>query len=144
MLQCTTFREKYEDDIEEWYQNNGPESLDHFYSWLCIDTAKVCCPEGTFGKNCRRCHYGDNGRICSGNGVCNVSDSLNLFSPFVQSKSKTLLSMNRVMVLELVMVDVYAKSNLVEQIVPIVNRVIQNPLIKTIKWFVQVTNDPSP
>lgn len=52
--------------------------------------------------------------------------------------------MNRVMVLELVMVDVYAKSNLVEQIVPIVNRVIQNPLIKTIKWFVQVTNDPSP
>ena len=86
VFQCTTFREKYEDDIEEWYQNNGPESLDNFYSWLCIDTAKVCCPEGTFGKNCRRCHYGDNGRICSGNGVCNVSDSLNLFFSFCSIK----------------------------------------------------------
>lgn len=72
-FQCTTFLEKYEEPIEEWYQTSSPESLENFYQWLCIDTAKVCCPEGTFGKNCRRCQYGDNGRVCSGNGVCDVS-----------------------------------------------------------------------
>jgi hypothetical protein len=48
------------------------ESLEDFYQWLCIDTAKVCCPKGTFGKNCRRCQYGDNGVVCSGNGDCDV------------------------------------------------------------------------
>jgi len=67
---CSTFLEKYEDIIEDWYQNSSPLTLDQFDQWFCIDTAKVCCPEGTFGKNCRRCQYGDNGRICSGNGHC--------------------------------------------------------------------------
>ncbi|CAF3396759.1 unnamed protein product [Rotaria sp. Silwood1] len=68
--QCSTFLEKYEDQIEEWYQTSSPDLIDNFYEWLCIDTAKVCCPEGTFGKNCRRCHYGDNKLVCSGNGNC--------------------------------------------------------------------------
>ncbi|CAF5068329.1 unnamed protein product, partial [Rotaria sp. Silwood1] len=68
---CSTFLEKYEDQIEEWYQTSSPDLIDNFYEWLCIDTAKVCCPEGTFGKNCRRCHYGDNKLVCSGNGNCN-------------------------------------------------------------------------
>jgi len=68
--QCNSFLEKYEDQIEEWYQTSSPQSLDNFYQWLCIDTAKVCCPQGTFGKNCRRCQYGDNERVCSDNGNC--------------------------------------------------------------------------
>ncbi|CAF1073162.1 unnamed protein product [Adineta ricciae] len=68
--QCSTFLEKYEDLIEEWYRTSLLETIDTFTKWLCIDTAKVCCPQGTFGKNCRRCHHGDNGLLCSGNGLC--------------------------------------------------------------------------
>ncbi|CAF0956634.1 unnamed protein product [Adineta steineri] len=68
--QCSTFLEKYEDEIEEWYRTSSSTEIDKFFQWLCIDTAKVCCPDGTFGKNCRRCQYGDNGRVCSGNGNC--------------------------------------------------------------------------
>ena len=64
--------EKYEDTIEDWYQTQPATSIKEFYQWLCIDTAKVCCPAGTFGKNCRRCHYGDNELICSGRGKCDV------------------------------------------------------------------------
>ena len=71
-IQCSTFLEKYEDLIEEWYQTSLLETIDTFTKWLCVDTAKVCCPQGTFGKNCRRCHHGDNGLLCSGNGVCDV------------------------------------------------------------------------
>ncbi|UJR33181.1 hypothetical protein I4U23_020636 [Adineta vaga] len=68
--QCSTFLEKYEEPIEEWYQTSSLKTIEIFPQWLCIDTAKVCCPEGTFGKNCRRCHYGNNGLLCSGNGMC--------------------------------------------------------------------------
>ncbi|CAF1570743.1 unnamed protein product [Rotaria magnacalcarata] len=68
--QCSGFLEKYEDQIEEWYQSSSSNLIDDFYKWFCLDTTKVCCPEGTFGKNCRRCPYGDNGRVCSGNGNC--------------------------------------------------------------------------
>lgn len=40
---------------------------------------------------------------------------------------------DRAMAIDQVMVDVYAKRNLVAQIVPIVKRVILNPLIEIIK-----------
>lgn len=69
--QCSTFLEKYEDPIEEWYQEATPAAIGDFHNWLCIETAKVCCPDGTFGKNCRRCQHGDHGLVCSGHGYCN-------------------------------------------------------------------------
>lgn len=68
--QCTSFIEKNEEEIEEWWKSGSSESIDDFYRWLCIDRLQLCCPKGTFGKNCRQCQRGDNGQVCSGDGEC--------------------------------------------------------------------------
>jgi len=64
--------EEHEAKIEDWWETGSLDTIDNFYQWLCIDQLKLCCPQGTFGKNCRQCQRGDNGQICSGNGECDV------------------------------------------------------------------------
>ena len=118
--------------IEEWYQATSPASIDQFYSWLCIDTGKVCCPEGTFGKNCRRCQYGDNGRVCSGNGNCDVSDEQEIRSKLDRGDFSRVMGKDRATVV------VSVKRSMRVPIAHAVQKVIRNRLAKIMKSCAQV------
>uniref|UniRef100_A0A336MEW2 CSON000537 protein n=1 Tax=Culicoides sonorensis TaxID=179676 RepID=A0A336MEW2_CULSO len=61
-VQCHTLLEEYEEFIEQWWKQQM--ELPKLYEFLCIEKAKVCCPEGFFGPNCEKCSD------CNGNGVC--------------------------------------------------------------------------
>ncbi|RWS13297.1 cysteine-rich with EGF-like domain protein 2 [Dinothrombium tinctorium] len=66
--QCHTFFEKWENEIDTWWEK-GRKKGDKLYDSLCIDSSKVCCPNGTFGATCTPCPgYPDS--ICSGRGKC--------------------------------------------------------------------------
>ncbi|CAK8694473.1 unnamed protein product [Clavelina lepadiformis] len=66
--QCNKILEEREDDIEKWYKDlQDKEALQDY---LCVKTAKVCCPENTFGEDCEECPKGDSDSICFGRGKC--------------------------------------------------------------------------
>ncbi|KAL4656763.1 cysteine-rich with EGF-like domain protein 2 isoform X2 [Arapaima gigas] len=67
-FECNRMVEEHEEHFETWWFERKSESPDLF-KWFCIDTIKVCCPEGTFGPDCNAC-MGGSQRPCHSNGFC--------------------------------------------------------------------------
>ncbi|XP_046554022.1 protein disulfide isomerase Creld2-like isoform X1 [Haliotis rubra] len=68
--ECHSMLEEYEDRIEAfWFKEFAKKDNYDFHQWLCIDNIKACCPENTFGPECKPCP-GDPNRPCSGTGYC--------------------------------------------------------------------------
>ena len=68
--QCHQNHQEWEDDLEEWWRLTDRDQRP-LRQWLCVEQLKVCCPEGTYGPDCKECRVKDaQGRICSGNGKC--------------------------------------------------------------------------
>ncbi|XP_060084406.1 cysteine-rich with EGF-like domain protein 2 isoform X2 [Ylistrum balloti] len=67
---CHTILEENEELIEKyWFSFYAKGSDEDMKMWLCIVNMKVCCPENTFGPNCKECPGGKK-RPCTGNGNC--------------------------------------------------------------------------
>lgn len=65
--QCHTLAEDLENDIETWFFNH--QKTHDLYDYLCIESAKKCCPKNHYGPNCEPCNgYPDN--VCNNNGKC--------------------------------------------------------------------------
>lgn len=69
---CHDFIYDYEEAMEGWWSNwKEGESIEE---WLCVDTAKVCCPPDTYGRKCKPCPgVKETGNACSGEGHCTGS-----------------------------------------------------------------------
>jgi len=69
---CHAFIEKHEEALEDWYFNiyKDQDNSDGLDEHLCIDFAKVCCPPGTFSRNCDQMCPMDEGGVCGGRGKC--------------------------------------------------------------------------
>uniref|UniRef100_A0A8C4WYY7 Cysteine-rich with EGF-like domains 2 n=1 Tax=Eptatretus burgeri TaxID=7764 RepID=A0A8C4WYY7_EPTBU len=52
---CTNMLERSEDLLEKWWFKKRKQHPD-LHKWFCIDATKSCCPNGTFGPDCDRCH----------------------------------------------------------------------------------------
>ncbi|KPP72722.1 cysteine-rich with EGF-like domain protein 2-like [Scleropages formosus] len=68
-FECNHMVEEHEDRLETWWFKRKTKYPDLF-KWFCIESIKVCCPNGTFGPDCNAC-IGGSERPCHGNGVCN-------------------------------------------------------------------------
>ncbi|XP_053576913.1 protein disulfide isomerase CRELD1 [Bombina bombina] len=66
---CNQMLEQNEEHLETWWFKRQKEYPD-LSQWLCMDTLKLCCPEGTYGPDCFECPGGTL-KPCSGNGKCN-------------------------------------------------------------------------
>ncbi|KAM3926907.1 protein disulfide isomerase CRELD2 [Leptodactylus fuscus] len=67
-FECNVMVEEHEEQIEKWWFKLRKKSPD-LLKWLCIETIKVCCPPGTYGRDCLAC-LGGSERPCHGNGFC--------------------------------------------------------------------------
>jgi len=68
--QCHHLAGEWEELIEEWWATN-PDTRQPLRQWLCVDQLKVCCEGETYGPDCKPCSvFGENGKLCSGNGKC--------------------------------------------------------------------------
>lgn len=65
---CHNIAEKAEDFVEQWWAQDPDDSGD-FFTFICIENMKLCCPEHHFGKDCALCVF-NLGSVCSGNGKC--------------------------------------------------------------------------
>jgi len=65
---CHSMVEENEEILETWWFKEKSNNKD-FKSWLCNEQFKVCCPNGTFGKDCKVCPGGKE-NPCSGHGEC--------------------------------------------------------------------------
>ncbi|XP_020606772.1 cysteine-rich with EGF-like domain protein 2-A [Orbicella faveolata] len=50
--ECHAMVEEQEETLEEWWFDHQFKNND-MKTWLCIDKLKVCCPDGTFGPDCK-------------------------------------------------------------------------------------------
>ncbi|XP_075039617.1 protein disulfide isomerase CRELD1 [Mixophyes fleayi] len=67
-FECNKMLEHNEEQLETWWFKRPKEPSD-LSQWLCMDTLKLCCPEGMFGPDCAPCPGGTE-KPCSGNGKC--------------------------------------------------------------------------
>uniref|UniRef100_H3CMS9 Cysteine-rich with EGF-like domains 2 n=1 Tax=Tetraodon nigroviridis TaxID=99883 RepID=H3CMS9_TETNG len=67
-FECNHMVEEHEEQLETWWFKRKTKHPD-LHKWFCIETIKVCCPKGTFGRDCNSC-VGGSERPCHGNGVC--------------------------------------------------------------------------
>lgn len=67
---CMDVKTDVEELVEEWWAQEEREDLTQ---WLCYDRAKLCCPEGRYGKECKKCPGGSS--VCGGHGSCNGDGS---------------------------------------------------------------------
>ncbi|XP_077985225.1 endoplasmin-like [Glandiceps talaboti] len=65
---CHRMFEEHEEVIEEWWNDHREENED-LNKWFCIGEIKVCCPNNTYGPECKECPGGIE-RPCMGNGKC--------------------------------------------------------------------------
>ncbi|KAL1130167.1 hypothetical protein AAG570_013105 [Ranatra chinensis] len=69
--QCYRLAEEWEHKLEDWWFKHQKTS-ENLYKWMCIENIKHCCPENTYGPECKPCiGYPDN--VCSNNGKCKGS-----------------------------------------------------------------------
>lgn len=61
--QCLSLASELESEIEDWWFKRQQTEPD-LRQFLCIDTMKVCCPDGYYGAECLKC------TDCMGNGKC--------------------------------------------------------------------------
>lgn len=66
---CYAMVEEYEEDIETFWFKKQSE-ISKLETYLCNDVIKVCCPIGTYGKDCKECPNGVE-NPCFGRGKCN-------------------------------------------------------------------------
>jgi hypothetical protein len=71
-VQCYTTLEAAEENLENWYFHKQTSDPD-LRTWLCIDTMRLCCAAGHYGKECSACPTTEGAGVCSGHGKCNVS-----------------------------------------------------------------------
>ncbi len=68
--QCHQNHHEWEEDLEEWWRLEE-RARQPLRQWLCVETLRVCCPEGRYGPECKECNVKDSrGRVCSGSGKC--------------------------------------------------------------------------
>ncbi|CAH1782739.1 unnamed protein product [Owenia fusiformis] len=67
---CHSMVEEHEESLEDWwfkhYAKNTKKDLKEYF---CIENVKVCCPENTYGKQCKECAGGVK-QPCMSNGNC--------------------------------------------------------------------------
>ncbi|XP_044756684.1 cysteine-rich with EGF-like domain protein 2 [Coccinella septempunctata] len=64
--QCVSFKEEHLASLNDWWSDKKDQDV---FNYLCIDGAKVCCPENHYGANCTQCE-GYPGNVCNNNGKC--------------------------------------------------------------------------
>lgn len=69
LIQCHQYAEKAEAPIVQWWERDDSDDSDDLYTYICVESLKVCCPQHHYGKNCTPCP-GDHKNLCSGNGKC--------------------------------------------------------------------------
>ncbi|XP_064604694.1 protein disulfide isomerase CRELD2-like isoform X2 [Liolophura sinensis] len=68
--ECHHLLEEHEELVEQfWFKEYAKQKDTDFFEWFCIDRIKVCCPNNTFGPNCKPCEGGLK-RPCKDNGFC--------------------------------------------------------------------------
>nr|XP_040579641.1 cysteine-rich with EGF-like domain protein 2 isoform X1 [Lepeophtheirus salmonis]XP_040579645.1 cysteine-rich with EGF-like domain protein 2 isoform X1 [Lepeophtheirus salmonis]XP_040579650.1 cysteine-rich with EGF-like domain protein 2 isoform X1 [Lepeophtheirus salmonis] len=69
-IQCHDNHHHWEEHLESWWALG--ENRQDLKQYLCVDKLKVCCPEDTYGPDCKSCQVIDStsGKVCSGNGKC--------------------------------------------------------------------------
>ncbi|XP_068163310.1 cysteine-rich with EGF-like domain protein 2 [Antennarius striatus] len=67
-FECNHMVEEHEEHFETWWFKRKTKHPD-LHKWFCIETIKVCCPNGTYGPDCNTC-VGGSDRPCHGNGKC--------------------------------------------------------------------------
>ena len=73
---CHKIIENHEDLILDLYQNKQSQLDEILETELCVNTLKYCCALGSIGPNCTPCTKIKFDKICSGNGHCQVNESL--------------------------------------------------------------------
>eukprot|EP01135_Chromosphaera_perkinsii_P011636 Nk52_evm19s2462 gene=Nk52_evmTU19s2462 len=63
-FQCDMIFEQYEPDMEDWFFNHQGEV--DFFEHLCINKARMCCPSGSYGPECKSCPQGHRNESCGG------------------------------------------------------------------------------
>lgn len=66
--ECHAMVEEQEETLEEWWFTHQFKN-DDMNTWFCIDKLKVCCPNGTYGSDCKECSGGKD-TPCNGHGKC--------------------------------------------------------------------------
>eukprot|EP00096_Caligus_rogercresseyi_P002524 TRINITY_DN1469_c0_g1_i1.p1 TRINITY_DN1469_c0_g1~~TRINITY_DN1469_c0_g1_i1.p1 ORF type:complete len:326 (-),score=80.59 TRINITY_DN1469_c0_g1_i1:232-1209(-) len=71
--QCHDHHHHWEEHLEKWWAQG--EEREDLKDYLCVKVLQVCCPENTYGPECKPCPVIDpgSGNICSGNGKCKGS-----------------------------------------------------------------------
>ncbi|XP_063218653.1 protein disulfide isomerase crld-1 [Bacillus rossius redtenbacheri] len=69
--QCLFLAEENEHVLEDWFFHKQLEEPD-VLNYLCINTLKVCCPDGTYGVECKPCP-GFPENVCNKCGKCQGS-----------------------------------------------------------------------
>ncbi|XP_006819471.2 cysteine-rich with EGF-like domain protein 2-B [Saccoglossus kowalevskii] len=68
--ECNRMFEEHEELLETWWKDRQEDENKNFlHQWLCIEEIKVCCPNNTYGSECKECPGGVE-RPCMGNGKC--------------------------------------------------------------------------
>ncbi|XP_056280858.1 cysteine-rich with EGF-like domain protein 2 [Pseudoliparis swirei] len=67
-FECNRMLEEHEDHFETWWFKRKTKHPD-LHKWFCIDAIRTCCPNGTFGPDCKAC-VGGSEWPCHGNGQC--------------------------------------------------------------------------
>ncbi|KAK7493896.1 hypothetical protein BaRGS_00014778 [Batillaria attramentaria] len=68
--ECHLLLEEHEELVEEfWFKSGLEKQKEPFFNYFCIEQVKACCPNNTFGSDCKQCTGGTE-RPCKGNGVC--------------------------------------------------------------------------
>lgn len=68
--ECHHMLEEHEELVEEfWFKSGLEKRREAFFNYFCIDNVKACCPNNTYGPNCKECTGGTE-KPCKGNGVC--------------------------------------------------------------------------
>ncbi|XP_045518051.1 cysteine-rich with EGF-like domain protein 2 [Pieris brassicae] len=69
MDECYSVAEEAEYLVETWW-SEGNYQISEFYSWLCLENLKSCCPKHHYGADCTPCPLDKDGNICSNQGTC--------------------------------------------------------------------------
>lgn len=67
-FECYKVLEQCDEHLETWWFE-GKDNGSDLFQWMCMDGIKACCPNGTFGPECKEC-LGGSTRPCYGNGRC--------------------------------------------------------------------------
>lgn len=68
--QCKANAKAWSERLGAWWEAGGDGRKD-LRQILCVEDLEVCCPEDSYGPDCKSCEVRDqDGNVCSGNGKC--------------------------------------------------------------------------